>query len=454
MELIGGAPLLAALWGAALGAIGCLLVVRSRYAAQLAAATTERDLLRARVAETDAALQQARELAFDEADRALDAVQLVAPLRESLRRVETQVQALERDRGEQFARVALELTRVQSSTDGLREQTASLVGSLSSANVRGSWGEVSLQRVLEASGMLARCDFDTQVTIRASTEPGGAGWEGGPRGAPAATASESLAAMARSGARAGAGARAAPGLAGARRPDVVVRLPGDKHLAIDAKAPMSHFLAAQADGLTAAERTGELRRHAAALRGHVDALAGKGYWAGLPSSPELVVCFVPGEGLLAAALAADPALHEHALSRGITLASPATLLALLRTVAMAWRHDSLTRGARELLVLGRELYGRIGAVGRHTEALGESLSRSVGAYNALVGSVESRLLVTARRMEQLGLGDAGAAAGQVGAATDDGLPRVEPPRLARAPELSAAFDERGGRPTLDDPLLR
>lgn len=370
---------LAAVAGAVIG----LLVLRGQYAARLAAASAQRDALRERVADLTVAAERA---ADERAEQARHTAGELAPLAESLRRVETQVHALERERGEQFARVALELSRVQSSTDGLREQTASLVGSLSSSTVRGSWGEVTLRRVLEASGMLARCDFDTQVT-------------GSVEGAVV-------------------------------RPDVVVHLPGDKHLALDAKAPMTEYLAAHTDGLTAAERTARLRAHARALRRHVEALATKGYWAAFEGTPEFVVCFVPGEGMLAAALEADPSLHEHAMRRGVVLAAPATLLALLRTVATAWRQDSLAEGARELLTLGQELYARIGTVGRHTQALGEVLGRAVTAYDALVGSVESRLLVTARRMDALGLGDGAPVAS---------VTRVEAgPRSVVAPELRGA----------------
>ena len=253
----------------------------------------------------------------------------------------------------------------------LRDQTASLVGSLASANVRGAWGEVTLRRVLEVSGLLARCDFDEQ-------------WTG----------------VTMSGA--------------AVRPDVVVHLPGERHLAVDAKAPMTDFLAAQADGLTAAERAKHLRAHARSLRGHVDALASKGYWTAFEGSPEIVVCFVPGEALLAAALSADPQLHEHAMARSVVLASPATLLALLRSVALAWRQDALADGARELLTLGQDLYARLGAVGRHTEALGASLRKSVEAYNVFVGSMESRVLVTARRMRGTPAADGCRALGRAG----------------------------------------
>lgn len=378
--------------GVTLGALLTWLLLRVRYAVPLATAATERDLLRARV-------DHLTMLADQEAGRHADTVELVAPLRETLVRVETQVHALERDRGEQFARVALELGRVQSSTDGLRDQTASLVGSLASANVRGSWGEVTLRRVLELSGMLARCDFDTQFSSRNH------------HGA-------------------------------AVRPDVVVNLPGGKHVAVDAKVPLTTFLAAQADGLPTSEHSTAMAAHAKALRGHVDALAGKDYWSALPASPEFVVCFVPGEAILAAALSADPALHEHAMSRKVVLASPATLLAMLRTVAVVWQHDALTEGARELLALGRELTARIGVVGRHTDQVGQALKRSVEAYNLLVGSMENRVLVTARRMHELGVHTEAVAA-----------PRLvqEAPRPLSAAELLDVLDAEVARPQLVDP---
>jgi DNA recombination protein RmuC len=380
--------------GALVGGLLGWLALRSWYAARLASAATERDVLRERVLDLEATVSAEAEAAA-----------LVAPLALSLDRVAQQVHTLERDRGEQFARVAVELARVQSSTGELRDQTASLVGSLASANVRGAWGEVTLRRVLEVSGLLARCDFDEQ-------------WTG----------------VTMSGA--------------AVRPDVVVHLPSERHLAVDAKAPMTDFLAAQADGLTAAERAKHLRAHARSLRGHVDALASKGYWTAFEGSPEIVVCFVPGEALLAAALSADPQLHEHAMARSVVLASPATLLALLRSVALAWRQDALADGARELLTLGQDLYARLGAVGRHTEALGASLRKSVEAYNVFVGSMESRVLVTARRMHELGL-----------ASESVSVPSPEPvavaPRPLTAAELLGALDadlERGGltRPMLVD----
>ncbi len=324
---------------------------QSTYAAALAAASAERDVLRERVVDLEATLSEGSETA-----------QMIAPLRHSLEQVARQVHDLERDRGDQFARVASELTRVTASTTELRTQTASLVGSLNSSSVRGSWGEVQLRRVLEHAGMLARCDVDEQVS---GTSADGRGV----------------------------------------RPDVVVHLPGGKDLVIDAKAPMSSFLAAQAEGLTAQERSHHLAGHARALRSHVDGLAAKAYWTALPVTPEMVVCFVPGEAFLTAALASDPDLHEHAMRRRVVLASPGTLLALLRTVAFTWQQDALAGNARELLAVGRELYERLGSLGQHASRMGASLQRSVEAYNGFIGSLESRVLVSARRMHELGLVD-------------------------------------------------
>ena len=335
--------------GLALGTLLTWLLVRSRYAVQLATATAERDFLRERVVDLEAIVSADSETA-----------QMISPLHASLERVERQVHDLERERLSQFSTVTSELAQVQSSTHELRTQTASLVGSLNASSVRGSWGEVQLRRVLEHSGMLARCDFDEQVSA------------------------------------AGADRRVV-------RPDVVVHLPGDKELVIDSKAPMSAFLAAQAEGLTATARSRQLAAHARALRSHVDSLAAKSYWTAVAVSPEMVVCFVPGDAFLTSALALDPDLHEHAMRRRVILASPGTLLALLRTVAFTWQQDALASNARELLTVGRELYDRLGALGQHATRMGTALQRSVEAYNGFIGSLESRVLVTARRMHDLGL---------------------------------------------------
>jgi DNA recombination protein RmuC len=342
---------LVALGGLLLGALVSWLAIRSRYAVRLATASAERDLLRDRVVDLDAALSEDSETA-----------QMIAPLRSSLDRVERQVHDLERERVAQFSEVAAEMARVARTTTELSAQTASLVGSLSVSSVRGLWGEVQLRRVLEHAGMLARCDFEEQVTAT------------------------------------GADDRRV-------RPDVVVRLPGDKCLVVDAKAPMTAFLAAQAEGLSPAERSGRLTAHAKALRIHVDVLAGKAYWSAFETTPEMVVCFVPGEAILTAALAHDPELHEYAMRRRVVLASPATLLALLRTVAYTWQQDALAANARQLLAVGRDLHDRLASLGSHAQTMGAALRRSVEAYNGFVGSLEHRVLPIARRMRDLGVVD-------------------------------------------------
>lgn len=371
--------------GLLLGALLAWLVVRFRYAVRLAAAAAERDLLRERVVDLEAMVSQDSETA-----------QMIAPLRSSLERVERQVHDLERERLEQFSRVTTELTQVSSSTRELRTQTASLVGSLNASSVRGSWGEVQLRRVLEHAGMLARCDFDEQVSVTTSDGR-------------------------------------------TVRPDVVVHLPGDKDLVIDAKAPMTAFLAAQGEDLSAAERGRLLSDHARALRSHVDTLAAKSYWSALDVTPEMVVCFVPGEAFLTAALAQDPDLHEHAMRRRVVLASPGTLLALLRTVAFTWQQDALAGNARELLAVGRELYERLGGLGQHASKMGAALQRSVEAYNGFVGSLESRVLVTARRMHELGVVDSPLATLR---------PVTTPSRPLTALELLEALEPEIGRPQL------
>jgi DNA recombination protein RmuC len=334
-----------------LGALVSWLAARSLYVVRLATASAERDLLRERVVDLEAALSEDSETA-----------QMIAPLRSSLDRVERQVHDLERERVAQFSEVAAEMARVARTTTELGAQTASLVGSLNVSSVRGVWGEVQLRRVLEHAGMLARCDFEEQVTATVADDR-------------------------------------------RVRPDVVVRLPGNKCLVVDAKAPMTAFLAAQAEGLAPAERSGRLTVHAKALRSHVDVLAGKAYWSAFPTTPEMVVCFVPGEAILTAALAHDPELHEYAMRRRVVLASPSTLLALLRTVAYTWQQDALATNARELLTVGRDLHDRLGSLGSHAQTMGAALHRSVEAYNGFVGSLEHRVLPMARRMRELGVVD-------------------------------------------------
>lgn len=318
------------------------------HGARRSALETERDLLRERVDDLEISLSED-----------LQTAALLAPLKDALGRVERQVGVLERDRVEQFGSIRSVLARVEGGTAELGLATASLVGSLRSSTVRGAWGEVQLRRVLELSGMLARCDFDMQVSATARH--------------------------------------------GAVRPDVLVRLPGDKVLVIDAKAPMDAFLAAQAQDLPEDERSQLLREHAVALRRHVQALAAKEYWTAFPVTPEMVVCFVPTDAMLAAALDAQPGLHEAALADRVVLVGPAGLMALVRTVAFTWQQSAVVEHAAEVLTLGRDLYARLSTLGEHTAKVGRSLTASVEAYNGLVGALESRVLVSARRMQDLGV---------------------------------------------------
>ena len=356
--------------GLVFGALASRTVTRLQARAREAGLVAERDLLAARVTTLEAGAAHDRGLA-----------EVLVPLRQGLERVERQVGQLERDRVEQFSRIDHQLSAVASSGEALRQQTASLAGALRSSNVRGTWGEAQLKRVVEAAGMLARVDFTEQPSVV------------GPDGRVV-------------------------------RPDLVVNLPGGKHLVVDAKAPLTAFL--DAGGADSPERERLLLAHAKALRGHVDVLAGRAYWAAFAPTPEMVVCFVPGDAILAAALDADPSLYEHAMAARVVLASPATLLAVLRTCAYAWQQDALAGNARELFEVGRELYERLATLGSHTAKLGRTLQRGVEDYNAMVGTLERRVLVTARKMNDLDL---------TGTVIDPPPPVEATPRTLTAVEL-------------------
>ena len=373
--------------GLGLGALLAWLVARSALLARSVAAEAERDVLRERVLDLESARANDDTTAL-----------LLAPLRDTIGRVERHVGALERDRVQQFGQLGERLTEVSRSTESLRLETASLASALNASTVRGAWGEVQLRRVLEISGLLARCDFDEQVTR-----------------------------VSRHGATI--------------RPDAVINLPGGRHVVVDSKAPMAHFLQAHGDTVSDIERAELLAAHATALRRHVEGLAAKAYWTAFTRSPEVVVCFVPGEAILATALADDPGLYEHALTRRVVLASPGTLFAVLRTIGAIWQQEALEQNARELLALGQDLYARLTTLGGHVATMGQSLARSVEHYNRFVGTLESRVLVTARRMHDLHL-----------ASEQPAL--VEPlevaPRTLSAPELTDDL----GRQARDEAFLR
>jgi DNA recombination protein RmuC len=292
----------------------------------------------------------------------LDVGQLVGPIRDTLGRVERQLRETDQARTRSHAELAQQVEYTRRGAEELRDQTQSLVTALRRPEARGRWGELQLRRVVELAGMAARCDFDEQVTVSRDASASGAG----------------------------------------QRPDMVVNLAGGKHIVVDSKVPLAAYL--EAVGATSDDvREARLDAHARHVRTHVDQLGGKAYWAGLPSTPEFVVLFIPGEAFLAPALERDPSLLEYAIARRVHIATPTTLVSMLRTVHFAWQQDALSDNARAVFDLGRELYDRLASLGRHMDKLGRSLTNSVVAYNQAVGSLESRVLVTARRLSELGV---------------------------------------------------
>lgn len=284
---------------------------------------------------------------------------LVGPLREQLHLVEAQLRGLELERARGQAELRQQVGDVRRTSELLGRETASLVDALRRPQARGRWGEVQLRRCVEYAGMLDRCDFSEQETLRASD-------------------------------------------GSALRPDLVVRLAGGRSVVVDAKVTLAAYLEAVEcdDEAAAAERMAAHARH---LRSHVDRLADKAYWAALPDSPEFVVLFVPGEAFLAPALEHDPALLEHAYASRVHLATPTTLVSLLRTVAHGWQQHALTENARSVVASGQELYARLGTLGGHVDKLGRSLGTAVADFNKTVGSLERTVLPAARRMSELGL---------------------------------------------------
>ena len=383
-------PILLLLVGLVIGAVVGYLGALARRTTAHQSEGEQVAELRAQAAQWQARaeeLSSRTQVAEERAERDGSVLRALAPVRNQLEQVGARVESLEKQRAEQHAALAEQLRATALREQDLARSTASLEGALRSRSARGMWGEVELARVLEASGMMRHVDFSEQRTIGALVQR-----RGGPAGAPGPVRS--------------VGPAAGEGAAGRSRPDVVVHLPGEGYLAVDAKAPMDSYLAAtavQGTGPEDEQRRGQLlEAHARALRGHVDQLAARRYDRALGDSPELVVLFVPAEAVLSAALEADPTLLEHALGRGVALASPVSLLTLLRTCATAWARTAVNDDARELLELGRTLYERLGTVAGHLDALGGALRRSVTAYNKAVGSMENRLLVTARSLETLG----------------------------------------------------
>lgn len=341
----------------------------------------------------DGRLAGARQAAAADLDARRQAIaDLLDPLREQLGRYEAGLAQLERDRRTAYGSLHEQVRQLAASQQDLQAATRNLVTALRAPATRGRWGELQLRRVVEMAGMVDHCDFDEQVRT------GGAPVDGRP--------------------------------GPVQRPDLVVHLPGDRQVVVDAKVPLQAFLtAAECDD--EGERRGHLLAHARQLRAHVDALAKKAYWQQFDRTPDLVVAFVPGDALLAAALEHDAGLFDHAVAHQVLLATPTTLIALLRSVAYGWQHQDLAANARQVQQLGRELHRRLAAFGDHLARLGRSLGSAVGAYNDAVGSLERSVLPQARRFPDLGV---------VGAA-ERAVPPLDPvdavPRPLAAPELAA-----------------
>ncbi|GAA1732566.1 DNA recombination protein RmuC [Aeromicrobium alkaliterrae] len=332
--------------GVALGA----LAVMARASASAATAATAAGLRE----QVEVLRAQAQATARTDADEGL-VLQALAPVHETLRTMQKTVSDLEQQRHAQHGQLAEQLRHTQATAERSREAAEALASAMSNNSARGVWGETQLRTLVESAGLLHRVDFDTQATISAES--------------------------------------------GMRRPDMVLHLPGGKCMAVDAKAPLTAFLQAGAGG--AVDRDALLTEHAKAVRAHVDALAAKQYWTGLESSPEFTIAFIPSEPVLAAALERDPSLLEHAFARRIVLASPVSLWAVLKTVALTWQQQALSDDARQLLMVGKELYGRLSTMSDHADKLRRSLTTTVESYNRFASSLESRVLVTARKLDVL-----------------------------------------------------
>lgn len=329
--------------------------------------------------------------------------ELVAPLQQSLEDSKTQAQHLERQRQEAYGQLTAQVKALADGHRNLHDETQKLVGALRSPQTKGRWGEIQLKRVVEMAGMLDHVDFFEQESHE--TDEGRS-----------------------------------------NRPDMIVRLPGDKRIVVDAKAPTGSFLDV-VDAESEADRRAALLRHGRLVRNHAKSLAGKAYWKAQPNTPEFVVMFLPGENFFSAALEIDPELIQFGVDNQVVIATPTTLIALLRSVAFGWRQEALSDNAKKIAEEGRRLYERLAIFGGHFERIGRHLSAVTDSYNRAISSFDKRVLPSARQFETLG-SDIEAKSVPLPKLIEDG------PQRSQAPEIASERQDDGGRshpPLLDAP---
>jgi len=338
--------------------------------------------------------------------RAAELRGLVEPVQERLGKVAEQIELLERERREAQGTMGEMVRSLNEGLAGLRSETGNLVGALRRPSARGAWGEIQLRNVIEMAGMVAHCDFVEQSTLDASE--------------------------------------------GRLRPDVLVRLPGGKQIVVDAKVPLDAYLQA-IEASTDEERSVHLARHARQTRDHITKLASKGYQSRLDSTPELVVMFVPSEGIYHAALSEDPSLIEYGVEEQVLLATPTTLIGLLRAVHYGWKQEQIAESAREIAESARELHKRIARFVEPFARVGRQLGSAVSAYNEAVGSFEARVMPQLRRIDEAGAGsgrdvDLAGVEESPRSLTAAAAEESGPPALTLAPAGDiAAADVRGAR---------